>query len=282
VTGSPEPITFERDGLQLSALDWGGDAPPLVLLHPNGFCAGFFEPLARRLAGEFRCVGVDLRGHGRSQAPATTKGLAFAAMAADVVVCLEALGLDKVDVVGQSLGGGVGVLVDALRPGLVRHLLLFEAVAFPMTRPPDGPNTMADAARRRRAVWPDRDAMRESYANKPPLSELADDFLDAYLQWGVRDRPDGQVELACSPATEATVFAMSPTDRGAPAAWAHLPHLEAEASVVAGNRSFLPTEFFTGQAAQAAAPFHRVAGGHFMIQEDAHRSAELVIRLLAR
>ena len=37
-----------------------------LLLHPNGFCAGFFDPLARRLRDTFRPIGVDLRGHGGS------------------------------------------------------------------------------------------------------------------------------------------------------------------------------------------------------------------------
>lgn len=281
MTSSPLRITVERDGLELSALDWGGDGAPLVLLHPNGFCAGLFEPLAGRLADEFRCIGIDLRGHGHSQAPANRGGLAFRMLAADVVACLDELALDGVHVVGQSLGGGVGVLVDALRPGLVRRMLLCEAVAFPMTRPPDGPNAMADSARRRRTVWPDRGAMGASYAGKPPLSELGEEFLDAYLRWGVRDRLDGQVELACSPATEAAIFELSPTDVGAPAAWAHLPQLSAEVAVVAGNRSFLPMEFFTGQAARAAAPLHQVDGGHFLLQEDADRAAELVRRLLS-
>lgn len=281
MTSSPERITVEHGGVQLSTLDWGGDGPPLVFLHPNGFCAGLFEPLARRIVGEFRCVGIDLRGHGRSQAPENGEGLGFSILAADVVACLDQLKLHCVDLVGQSLGGGVGVLVDALRPGLVRRMLLCEAVAFPMTRPPDGPNAMADGARRRRAVWPDRGAMRASYAGKPPLSELGDEFLDAYLRWGVRDRLDGQVELACSPATEAAIFDLSPTGLGAPAAWAHLPHLSAEVAVVAGNRSFLPMEFFTGQAARVAAPLHQVDGGHFLLQEDADRAADLVCRLLS-
>lgn len=281
MTDSPQRITLERDGLRLGALDWGGDGPPLLFLHPNGFCGGLFEPLARRLAGEFRCIGIDLRGHGCSQAPEDHAALAFSMMAADVVAFLDELALDRVDLVGQSLGGGVGVLVDALRPGLVRRMLLSEAVAFPVTRPPDGPNAMADGARRRRTVWPDRAAIGASYACKPPLSELGGEFLDAYLRWGVRDRLDGQVELACSPATEAAIFEVSPTDVGAPAAWAHLPQLSAEVAVVAGNRSFLPMEFFTEQAARAGAPFHQVDGGHFLLQEDADRAAELVRRLLS-
>ncbi|MER3453135.1 MAG: alpha/beta hydrolase, partial [Acidimicrobiia bacterium] len=65
----PVVLTVARDGVRLRVLDWGGTGPDLVLLHPNGFCAGLFDPLARRLAGSRRVLGVDLRGHGGSDAP---------------------------------------------------------------------------------------------------------------------------------------------------------------------------------------------------------------------
>lgn len=279
--GTPLELVVRRPAARVNVLDWNGDGPPVVFLHPNGFCAGLFEPLATRLAGSYRCLAVDLRGHGATRGPTGPAELAFAAMAEDVAAALDVLGLERVDLVGQSLGGGVGVLVDRLRPGLVRRMVLCEAVAFPITRPPDGPNAMADAARRRRRVWPDRDAMRSSYRSKAPLSELGDEFLAAYLRWGVVDRADGRVELACDPRTEAAVFELSPTPRGAPAAWAHLADLHASAVVVAGERSFLPAEFFAGQAERAGVPLRRVEGGHFLLQEDGDRAAQLVSELLA-
>ena len=55
----PRPWSVEHDGRTIGALDWGGDGPPLVLLHPNGFCAGVFDPLARLLRGEYRPIGID-------------------------------------------------------------------------------------------------------------------------------------------------------------------------------------------------------------------------------
>ena len=68
-SGGPAGGHVVRDGLRIAFLDWGVgrfDADPLVVLHPNGFCAGFFDPLARRIGDQFRVVGVDLRGHGSS------------------------------------------------------------------------------------------------------------------------------------------------------------------------------------------------------------------------
>jgi pimeloyl-ACP methyl ester carboxylesterase len=283
---SPEQIEIERDGLRIAALDWGGDGIPLLLLHPNGFCAGLFDPLARRLRDSFRPVGVDLRGHGGSDAPPTADGYAFELMAADVLAVLDHLGVDQMVVLGQSLGGGVAVLIDQLRPGTIRRLLLCEAIAFsyddgPMQRRPagsgagDGGNYMSTIARKRRAIWPDRDAVLESYAGRPPLDVLAPEALAAYVQWGFHDRPDGQVELACPPEVEATIFEATADDRGAASAWRHLPDLRARTAVAHGTQSDLPSEWFAAQADAADAPLLTVTGGHFFLQEDTDRAARL-------
>lgn len=83
---------------------------------------------------------------------------------------------------GQSLGGGVAVLIDDARVGLFARLVLSEAGAFPATG--GGPNPMSERARTRRAVSPGRDMFVRIVGNKPPLSELAPDALDSYAHWG--------------------------------------------------------------------------------------------------
>lgn len=93
--------------------------------------------------------------------------------------------------------------------------------------------------------------------------------------------------MACSsPATprpKATVFEVSGTPDGVPAAWAHLPSLQAPVVVVAGDRSFLPLAMFEQQAAHAGGiPLHVVAGGHFLLQEHASRAAKLLRAHLCR
>lgn len=107
MSGVTEPVPFAVDhaGLRLAGLDWGGDGAPLVLLHPNGFCAGLFDPIARLLAarGTFRPVGVDLRGHGASHKPAPPEPYRYDLMAADVAAVLDRFGFDEVVAVGGSL-----------------------------------------------------------------------------------------------------------------------------------------------------------------------------------
>ena len=282
---TPAQITVEREGLRIAALDWGGDGAPLLLLHPNGLCAGLFEPLALRLLDAFRPVAVDLRGHGGTSAPAARDGFAFECMAADVLAVLDILGIERAVALGQSLGGGVATIVDRLQPGVFARLLLCEPVAFSPdgrtlrpagTGPGDGGNYMSAIARKRRAVWPDRDTVLRSYRSRPPFDAVAPEALAAYVRWGFFDRPDGEIELACPPEVEATIFEVSGEPIGAPAAWRHLGELTAGAVVACGDRSELPEAWFAAQAEHAGAPLVTLPGGHFFLQEDTDRAEQLV------
>ena len=85
----------------------------------------------------------------------------------------DALGLGRgpLHVVGQSLGGVIATLMDRERPELIDRMVLCEAVVFPadMERPPDRPQ-MGEIARRRRAVWPDREEMRARFSSRSAAS----------------------------------------------------------------------------------------------------------------
>lgn len=283
---APVDIAIDHDGLRVAALDWGGTGTPLLLLHPNGFCAGLFDPMARELRDGFRPIGVDLRAHGGTDEPASVESYAYEHMARDVLAVLDALGVPSVVALGESLGGGVAVVVDRVRPGVVRRLVLCEAIAFDTTgdglaRPVGDSNHMSEIARKRRPVWPDRETMLRSYGSRAPLNELAPEALEAYIRWGTVERDDGTVELACRPEAEATIFEVTAREGGAPDAWSHLASLHADATVLAGTRSDLPVDWFRGQAQRARCPFVQVDGGHFFLQEDTARAAALVRRLLS-
>jgi pimeloyl-ACP methyl ester carboxylesterase len=251
-----------------------------VFLHPNGFCAGLFDPIARRLAatGAFRPIGVDLRGHGATGKPEPPDPYHYDGMAADVIAVLDAAGCDDVDIIGGSLGGGVAIHVDRKQPGRARRLMLCEPIALDAAddRSPDQAHPMAVGALRRKVVWPSRAAMIQSYGSRPPMDRLAPEALAAYIAWGTIDRPDGQVELACPPAVEAAIFGSPVSRAGVHAAWDHLPHLTAAVAVLAGDRSFVSFKRFEGVAAAAGVPLEVVEGDHFFLHEDTARGVALV------
>ena len=275
-----------RDGA-LGVLEWGIRGAPVVLLHPNGFCAGLYEPVAELLRDDARVIAIDLPGHGASATPGDRSSLGFEAMAGQVLDTLDALGIHSASVVGGSLGGAVAIMADKLDPGRWNRALLAEAVAFPASaltgeadgradRPRDGGNGMAKQARRRRPGFEDEAAMVASLSKRPPLSDLAPEALTAYARWGTVASGTG-IRLACTPETEATIFEVSAEQGGAQAAWNHLPHLSCPATILAGRRSFLP-DVFAEQARRASADLVVVGGGHFVLHEDSARGADLIRR----
>jgi pimeloyl-ACP methyl ester carboxylesterase len=88
-------------------LHWAevGSGPPLVLLH--GLCDSHrtWFPVAPALARSRRVLMLDLAGHGESSRPDASYSLAW--HAGIVAAWIEKLGLDEVDLVGHSYGGGV-------------------------------------------------------------------------------------------------------------------------------------------------------------------------------
>tara|TARA_Y100000739_G_scaffold52760_1_gene42231 strand:- start:566 stop:1456 length:891 start_codon:yes stop_codon:yes gene_type:complete len=281
----PRQEIFIHDGLEIAWLDWGGDGECLFLLHPNGFCAGVYAPLAEQLQSRFRVVAVDLRGHGASETVIDEKKLGNDDMAADVLAVADHLGIEDFNLLGVSLGGGVSIEIAASAPERVKTLILIEAIAMPgdsFNRPsaevgnlePRGPHPLAVGARKRRVVWPDRQTVVESYGSRPPLKSLALEALEAYVQWGFEDRADGQIELACNPETEAVIF---DSNRYGPIdSFNKLSLVKAPSSVLYGSESDLDPIWFEKQAAILGVEAERIDGSHFFLFEDIPRATEII------
>lgn len=93
--------------------DRRGEGPPLLLVHGLGSARTVWRPLVDRLARRFDTIAVDLPGHGDSPALPHTEPATPRRLALRVERLLDALGLDRVDVVGNSLGGWVSLEIAA-------------------------------------------------------------------------------------------------------------------------------------------------------------------------
>lgn len=102
------------------------DAPPcgdLVLVHGLAASLGFWHlGIVRPLSWLCRLTAYDLRGHGRSELPAT--GYSIPRMADDLAALLDHLGLDRVHLLGHSFGGAIALLFAHRHPERVRSLIV--------------------------------------------------------------------------------------------------------------------------------------------------------------
>lgn len=131
ILGMTENRTVDVEGVRLAYQVSGPpDAPPLVLLHALGEDASDWSAVAPVLARRRRVYALDLRGHGRSEWPGA---YSLHLMRDDVLGFLDALALDRVDLVGHSLGGIVAYLLAEDHPQRV-HRLVLEDVPAPRPR----------------------------------------------------------------------------------------------------------------------------------------------------
>lgn len=99
-----------------------GQGEPLLLLHGGLGSIDMFRPLLPALAAKRQVIAVDLQGHGRT--PLGDRPIDLVAMGADMATILRQLGVEKVDVLGYSLGGGVAFQLAVQHPEVVRRLAL--------------------------------------------------------------------------------------------------------------------------------------------------------------
>lgn len=102
--------------------DGPADAPPLVLSNSLGTDLRIWDKLVDRLAGRYRIVRYDKRGHGISQAPQPPYALDD--HVGDLTGLLDHLGIGRTALVGLSVGGMIAQRFTALHPDRVAALVL--------------------------------------------------------------------------------------------------------------------------------------------------------------
>jgi 4,5:9,10-diseco-3-hydroxy-5,9,17-trioxoandrosta-1(10),2-diene-4-oate hydrolase len=140
-----------------------GDAagPPLVMLHGGGPGASAwsnFESSLETFSGTFRTLLVDQPGFGASDKPPVV-GNYYRFAADHVVALLDGLGIDKVHLLGNSLGGGTAMRLALTHPERVGRLVLMGPGGLSLNLfhadPTEGVQRLMDFA-----AAPSREAMR--------------------------------------------------------------------------------------------------------------------------
>jgi pimeloyl-ACP methyl ester carboxylesterase len=268
-------------GVGIVVHEWGGHGDPVLLAHPTGFHGRAWGPIAAKLVRAGRRVwSFDFRGHGDSD-PSPGGAYRWEEFADDALAVTDHLGLRgtrRLLAAGHSKGAAALLWGAAREPGVYPRIWCFEPIIIPTESPVLAPsdNPLSAGARKRRDVWPSREEASASYAAKPPLSSLTPASLAAYVEYGLRDRPDGTVELKCRPEDEATMYQMGASLGLFP----HLPEVDVPVLVACGEHSdAIGPDFAEAIAAKLRHGTLEVwdKRGHFGPLEDPDHAAESML-----
>ncbi|MDP9271612.1 MAG: alpha/beta hydrolase [Chloroflexota bacterium] len=102
-----------------------GTGRPLILLHGGLGSGEMFGPILPTLTERHQVIAPDLQGHGRTAD--IDRPIDIGLMADDIAALIDHLGLEKPDVVGYSLGGGVALQTAIRHPDKVGRLVVASA-----------------------------------------------------------------------------------------------------------------------------------------------------------
>jgi pimeloyl-ACP methyl ester carboxylesterase len=107
-----------------------GTGFPLLFGHSYLWDSTMWAPQLEALSASYRCIAPDLAGHGRSDPPPAS-ACSIEVMAEDHWAVVSALGLERLAIVGLSVGGMWGVHLALNHPEAVAALALFDTFVGP-------------------------------------------------------------------------------------------------------------------------------------------------------
>jgi len=188
--------------LDLHLLEWSREGVPLLLLHGFGNDAHIWDDFAPSVAPHYRVLALDHRGHGDS-AWDPERRYEHEAMVEDVERVTSELGIDRLVVVGHSLGGRIATLFAGRHPERMAGLVIVDV----------GPEVDARGKLRIRMDVESRPtpvyASAAEYARDLSLAYPAarPDALARMAEHGLRRRADGLYELKMDPALRGAMSA---------------------------------------------------------------------------
>lgn len=243
----PERRSIKMWDGEVSLLVWeaaDARAPGLHFAHANGFNALTYRTLLDPLERDMRIYASDLRGHGLTTLAANPKGMrSWMIYRDDIVRTLNELDGRPKLLVGHSMGATASLMAALAKPSWVRGLVLVEPVIMPpgyirwmriMGSLGLGARVspLVAQARKRRGIWPSREAMFEAYRGRGAFRSWPEDILRDYITGGTVDFVDDkQVRLACTPGWEAANYGSNAVD-----VWRELDQLRCPLTLIVGDR----------------------------------------------
>jgi esterase len=257
--GSAARRSFVVNGLRLNALEWGeAGRPGLCLLHGGSAHAHWFDAVVARFAARYHVVSLDQRGHGESDWSGSA-AYATKDFVADLLGVMDALGWQRMALVGHSMGGHNAMALGGWHPQRLWALAIVDSrPAIPAER--------LSAMHRRGHRGPRRhdtlEAALRSFRLLPPDTTAAPALLEHLARQGIVAR-EGRYLYRFDPACNG---ARRPAD-----AWPLLERIAVPTLVVRGEHSpVLPRGMAEEMLARLAkGRLVEIAGAHHHLVLDA-------------
>ena len=179
--------------LDVRYLDWGGEGPPVLVLHGLASSAHWYDLVAPYLQSQHRVIAPDQRGHG--QTSQATSGYDWQSLAADAVGLLNYLDITRASVFGHSWGATVALNVAVRFPDRVTALGLIDGG---ISRRNTAGNTPAQTWDQVKARVRPRDVSgtRQQFLDRlrEQLSFCWDDRVERIVQTMVYEDQHGQIQ----------------------------------------------------------------------------------------
>lgn len=193
-----EPRSLRQKGAhgnRLHLLEWSREGVPMLLLHGFGNDAHIWDDFAPTVAPHYRTLALDHRGHGDSDWDPELR-YDHESLVADVEAVADALGLERLVLIGHSLGGRIATLFAGRHPERMAGLVIVDI----------GPEVDARGRMRIRqdveaSVAPTFESV-DAYARALSLAYPAGrpDAIQRMARHALRRRDDGRYELKMDPA----------------------------------------------------------------------------------
>jgi pimeloyl-ACP methyl ester carboxylesterase len=182
------------DGGDIHLLEWSHDGVPLLLLHGFGNEAHIWDDFAPSVAPHYRTLAMDHRGHGDSDWDPEGR-YDHDSMVRDVEFVTAALGIERLVLVGHSLGGRIATLFADRNAARMAGLVLVDI--GPDLDPRGVTRIQLDVASDQQPTF----ASVEEYARALTLAYPAGrpDALLRMARHGIRRREDGRYQLKMDP-----------------------------------------------------------------------------------
>jgi pimeloyl-ACP methyl ester carboxylesterase len=244
-----------------------GSGPPVILLHSGFSHLGMWEETVPALAGR-RVIRFDARGHGR-----TPLGKKPVLGADDLRAVMDALSIDRADLIGSSMGGSVAIDLALIAPERVGRIIL--AGSAPIGGVPARPEEMQSTLDIFAAMSSGgAGAAAETWAHHP---------MNAAASPAVRRRL-GKLALQSPGVLSVGGFSNFPVTFLQPFAMTRLSQIRHPVLLIIGTRD-LPSLRANAKYAAAHLPDARLVefeeAGHFPSLEEPGRFNQLVVQFLS-